>query len=70
MSIEELGYSAYIDFYGRTTCPSGVLIIFMREEWSEPYVGFKEDLSPYTNANGLYWKLSGIANHQKMKARL
>lgn len=62
--LEEEGYSAYLDYYGTTSCPPGVLIVFMREEWSEPYVGFREDLSPYMNANGLYWKRSGISREQ------
>ena len=46
--------------------PYGVPLLIRRDEWpGSSFVCKREDISPYTNRVGLYWKLSGIAQEVK-----
>jgi hypothetical protein len=40
--------------------PYGVLIRWGRLYGDEPTVGYREEVNPFFNVNGLYWQLTGI----------
>lgn len=41
--------------------PFGVLLELMRYEWDETWIVKREEIHPWVNAVGLYWRLTGIA---------
>jgi hypothetical protein len=43
--------------------PYGVPIKFANSK-GETWIGYRDELSPYMNANGLYWVLTGIGRRQ------
>lgn len=47
--------------YMNNAPPKGILVLFWREGWDKPLVGYSDRLHPESNVCGLYWKLTGIA---------
>src|SRR5579859_1227258 len=54
--------------YMDTFAPSGVLLEFWRREWENPVVCLKDNLSPYLNADGLYWRRISEAPQQEKRS--
>lgn len=47
-----------------TTPPDKKMIMWTRDGWDSPSVGYRKDVHPEANVNGLYWKLTGIGREE------